>query len=541
MNKKGVFWAVPVLIVVAVLIGAIMLFSGDSILGVFLGFNLNIFAVAGLALIALTIMYAVPSALRGDFSNRKVAFLLMLLLVGGFIIALPNTGLIEMAGIGIPGGYIESPIFSYIKCEQCGSIDTTPVYTKDAGNKILNRPPITDAYEVTVFVPESVIGARKLLWAVCDEDNEADCLDKIENSPNEVNLNLLSSNYYVIPRQIDYKEKVIMSYQKRNIYLRYTDYPITYQLQFQRYCLREYSIKSGPLGAINTVDCKINFDKGEYISTDIKSILKDVEQISTDRVSQFSFQPNERRYYVDGFVTSPAPSLLLDYNNQDAWCRQDGTTAKIYKVNEVKVGAFTYKIASPDLSDLLDVKVGGCCPGHPLGDSVCGDDFTYKQITGSECGGFKTCGYPNPLPFGEKQTIEYQCVENKCQPIIKNVSCSSDYDCGDNQRCNLNTFTCEDIEIEEGGDPKPKAEKTDVCTAFWETPYVYSKETKDYGTWGYKKWLGLQPNTETETGVRCRTAGWVWIVGFGLVAVILLFVLLKPKKNPIPQKVIRRA
>lgn len=382
--------------------------------------------------------------------NKKgIAPLLMILLIGSIIIISYNYGYLSTGSLTGSGSYIERPVFKYVKCESLSGLKySEPLQISEQG-QWLNKPSVTDKYTVELTFPRDNIIGRRLEYYVCNSRSltASNCRLPDSRSFNKggIKQTVTNTGTFVIDN-IRPNEYVWVQYQKPYFLTWKGGSGATYKIGFIPYGLREYDVLSGSPNPLNPNDCEVPAESDSWrdrlLSTDVDKANEKIDKNVNERV----LQPNEVRWYVSGYLTSAAPSFMLTYKGKEAWCRSTGTSAEIYQINSVTLGSGTYKIASPDWSDNLGSET--CCPKSTRGDEVCGDNFQWKKINNAECGAFKSCGYPNFVPYSEKQLIKYSCVQGKCQSQIKEVECANDFDCKDsNQLCDLNSYTCVEANV----------------------------------------------------------------------------------------------
>jgi hypothetical protein len=376
--------------------------------------------------------------------KQAVAPLIILLLLGVGIFLLASNFNLKSLNLGDitggNGGYIERPIFYYIKCEatQGGLAHTDPVNIANAG-QFITPPTTSKSYSVSVTTPKIGISLQThwFKYSVCRSEINSQANCQIYNKETEIPQGLLSGNSQImnIP-DVTGTDHVYLKFEC-GVFSPGDCGGAQYQINWIPYGLRAYDVLTAPQGDINTNDCRIPDmpqTQDQVLRTDSAKASGYVSPNSNENV----FQPDERRWYVSGYVSSLSDSFVLTYQGKSAWCR-DG---KIYKINTITTTTGTYKIASPDYSDYLGSLT--CCPGITTGSGVCKSDGSgYESIQNSECGTFKSCGSPNPVSYSTQQTIQYSCVDGKCQSKITPVECSSSYDCKDaNKVCNTNTWKC---------------------------------------------------------------------------------------------------
>lgn len=392
--------------------------------------------------------------------NNKAMIPVMALVVLGIIafivysdtVALPHFSTASLTG---SGEYIERPVFKYVKCEAVDSLRKSEFSTVASDGWILPKPSVTNAYSVVLSVDrlDSFLGATTgyytLFYSICQSQLNSKDNCRVNNQKLSEGNSISVSNIYTIS-ELKPTEFVNVRLNKNYFFKDYTQTNyLKSQLSYIPYGLKEYDVLSGSPTPINKNDCEIPASADSWtdriLSTDSSKVSSQYSKVSKS-VNERVLQPEEVRWYVSGYVSSAGPSFKLTYKSQEAWCRTTGTNAEIYKINKVVVGSGTYKIASPDFSDLLGTET--CCPGQTRGTDVCQSDFTYKSIQGSECGAFKSCGSANWVPYSENQIIRYSCVSGTCKSETKEVECANGFDCKDsNQICDLNTFKCVEANV----------------------------------------------------------------------------------------------
>tara|TARA_Y100000034_G_scaffold131602_1_gene192707 strand:- start:355 stop:1794 length:1440 start_codon:yes stop_codon:yes gene_type:complete len=382
--------------------------------------------------------------------NKKGATQLLILftLVAGTITILGAMGYLDIASLIGSGNYIERPVFYYDKCEAVSDYDYTEPLTLATNGQWLNKPSVSSSYDVKLKVDDLPfsLGGVNFEYYVCNSKvlNSLNCRTPSNADEGGMEIPISYEGQEVIISNVRNNEYVWVQFQKS-----YSGFDKTassggsYQIGFVPYGIRQYNVISGSPNQINPNSCTYPSNQMDtLLSTNadkINSAYRGVDMGTSERV----LQPEEVRWYVAGYLTSASPSFVVDGNK---WCRPTGNTGELYAINEVTTLGGTYKIASADWSDYI--KSVNCCPQQTRGDEVCDDNFEWKKIRGNECGVFQSCGSPNWIPYDEGEIVKYNCVSGKCEKAIKQVECSSDYDCIDsNQICDLNSWICEDANV----------------------------------------------------------------------------------------------
>ena len=79
-NKKGIAITGMLIAFIAVIVGIIAFFVSATMRWTFIG----------IGIIGLTLIYVIPSAMKGEFTRAKAGFILIIILIGIFIIFMPR-------------------------------------------------------------------------------------------------------------------------------------------------------------------------------------------------------------------------------------------------------------------------------------------------------------------------------------------------------------------------------------------------------------------------------------------------------------------
>lgn len=456
------------------------------------------------------------------------------------LIAAAIIGLIILAGsVTIPrldtasftgsGQYIERPVFKFVKCEETSDIKFSAFTPIATSGEWLNKPSVSSSYNVNIQVisAPTTLGAAYIEYSVCNSQvNSAANCPRIYNQRfgNPTAGNGVKTGQTFQINNVGQREYVFVSYKKYLLFQTSNIGGLQSQIGWVPYGLRTYDVLSGSNAQLNPNDCTVPANDDSWKDRFIRSDSSKVPSAVSTTVNERTLQPEEVRWYVSGYLTSAAPSFALKYKNQDAWCRTTGTAAEIYKINTITVGSGTYKVASPDYSDYLGSE--RCCPGQTQGDQVCQSDFTWKQIGGSECSSFKSCGSPNWVPYSDAQLIKYSCVNGYCKSQTKNVECANDADCSDsNKVCDLNVYKCVNANVNLDGQIIETApDNIADCAKIGGTWRSEKSEKKKI--WNY---VGIG-DPEVVLNEYCDTGsawGWVSTLVFVIVLVLILIAVIK--------------
>ena len=458
---------------------------------------------------------------RRGITSLFLAIALILLVGAGIYFSGFNLASVGLQG---SGNYVERPIFYYDKCEAVGSYSYSTPITIPASATWTTKPTVTDHYDVQANIALGFGTATNFKYSICNSQFESQANCRIYNQVITIPATF-SQVYITTISNVRPTESVLLEAQ-RCLFGCSSTSGLTYQIGFQPYALREYNVLGGSPNPINPNDCTaISPDSSRIISTDVSKANSKLPTPSSI-VNQDVFQPNEVRWYLAGYLASAAPSFVLTYSGQNAWCQPTGTTGQIYKINTVQTSGGTYNIASADWSDSLGSV--GCCPGFTNGNQVCNSNFQYTSIQGSNPGPFGSCGSPNWVPYSANTLIKYSRDSNGvCQSQTQNVQCANDYDCKDsNQVCDLNSFKCVNANVNlQGQVIKTVADNTVACQQQGGT-WISSSVTNQVGTLCFFG-QGLC-SSQTTVNQYCsfgNQVNWFGLIILALIVIVIIFTL----------------
>lgn len=440
--------------------------------------------------------------------NKRGFVPIIAILIVGVIVAGLAYGVVDTGAItGSSSGYIERPIFKYVKCTAMSDLKYSSEMSIGSSGQWLTKPSVASSYRIIGKTPDKYPDntlTRYVEYSVCNSQVNSASNCKIYNSQ------ISTSNYAYAIEGIKGTEYVFLTYKTKGLFSASTKSGATYQIGFVPYGLREYDVLGGSGNAVNPNDCTIPSGADSWVDRFISSDSKKITATISKNVNEQTLQPEEERWYVSGYVSSAAESFILKYSNQDAWCKTTGQSAEIYKINTITLGSGTYKIASTDWNDKIGTEI--CCPGQVSGAKTCSSSFKWVETAGAECSSFKPCGSTNWVPYSEKTLIKYTCDNGFCKSQTKSVECANDFDCKDsNKICDLNGHTCEKANVNIDGQvietiPDNKADcdakdgkwitKTSHDRVWYNyvgigTPKVIVTEYCDTSKPNYLLWIGL--------------------------------------------------
>lgn len=417
--------------------------------------------------------------------------------------------------------YIERPSFAYVKCEPIGQSSDYTTTVKDSGSFVV--PPYeASSYQIKVFIPDTPFfnPPRKLIYKECPQKLVSSNCRTIEKTlstsdeKNWINLGTYSRDTYV------WVQLIVLSTPISD-----KGYKTEAQVTYEPYGLRRYGSLSG-VKLLNANSCQVSITEAWYDRI-INENLPGLDFDTSGNKNKEFLEPNEVTYYVEGFVTSPAPSIVLTYKGVDAWC-QNGIIRQINKVNTANN---IYYVASVDYSTELGREE--CCPGEKQGAYTCSNDYKWVLTENAECSLFKPCDGGDWAPdYGtEKQVARYSCVDGKCVKDTKKVECSHNSECASNEVCNINTWTC----IATGeGTPLPESVPDNIGECEGRGGTWVTKETENYKWYNY---IGIgEPAVVSESYCKFPMAWYYWVLIISLILLALIFIV--PRILPLVRRVL---
>ena len=142
--------------------------------------------------------------------QQETQLVVIISLVAMSITILSFAGLINPASILGSGDYIERPVFYYDKCEAIGAYDKSVDYALATAGQWVNRPSVTNAYDVIVSTPVTLgmlstgllpITGHRVEYYVCNSkvfsESNCDIYSKFITTGNPVTISNVRPNEYV--------------------------------------------------------------------------------------------------------------------------------------------------------------------------------------------------------------------------------------------------------------------------------------------------------------------------------------------------------
>lgn len=511
LNKKGSLSMLLILLVIAVIATVIF-----SIAFVFSN-TFKLYAI-GISIIIITLIYGFNSPVN----KQKSKVMIIGILLGTGFILIPALGIFQTI---IPtGNYIQAPTFYYYECNAASqpveSLHT--VLATGSSNGWITCPSNTDQCDLIVSQTEKTAWystERRLAYQICHASGSCDPV-KYEYSPQwlpwEKSLapsvrisNLLST------------DKVWVNYQARNLLLQWKDQPngAEWFQNYKPFILWKVDMFNGGRTEYTTVQQGCNFPStGNLINSVTNSIKQISEQSSTSNTNLPFYKT---RNFIGTYVPISTSNVnFVTYNGQQGYC----LNRQIFAITTVTTNDNTYQIVDSNFNTRLANSVT-CCPGETQTNQKCNSNFQWENIVNAECSAFKACAGADWMISSSKTLVRYNCIESKCVPETKQVSCTYNSDCGSNQVCDTKTYTCINVIP---GEIIPNKTITQDDTCKWYQEYL-TKSTTSY------KWYDIfKTNPQVTTTTGCYTSSIATII---IIGVILIFVLVgvivyyMPKKN----------
>lgn len=436
-NKKGFVLTIPILIAVVLLIVIILIFT-----------VINKFAIIGGGIMVLAFIFAIPAALQGEFTARKVIFLVFLFLIGGGIIAIPYLGILEMTAFPSGTGNLKLaiPHMASFRCEEVGAstgiVRTIPkggLYLSDTTigvhtNKITN---IELKISQSAWSAIAGLSSIRLVWEICDiQTGSCNTYDKAYNWWGVYDFPLSSLDLT--------KNTMNVWTEKGSLWLFWRGFikvgdigSISYDAE--KWGLRLYSTARDPAGEIIcSTSCDLDCPPQEYRNKLLYTTANSVYFYETAPYLE---------YWED---------ISYDLNQQGGATIYDEVTQKfcfsgtLYDAGIIKTDdgtTYVYPMTNTRI-------VKSCCPGAVIsivgGEKICQPDYTWltitkEQETGEDCiecisdincpgGGDTTC----QLIDSKYYTSGWRCGANKCcikEDMVEVECCPPDIGCAKDQTC----------------------------------------------------------------------------------------------------------
>ncbi len=466
----------------------------------------------------------------------NVFFIFLLVVSMGFLIYNSSVQAFNPTNVEILG----VPAYATLTCASTGTIDYAGGQ-KLGGDGVgwITAPENSVSFDIVLNYPERSFLERGIgvYLQQCDnsDTNMNDCdtefyydidgKDELINSPIDTNFD---SDRPVRVRIVRTTADTFRSVDD-------TDRAV-FDVRFVPYQLQRNDILQGGINFIGTDNC--------YLPTSIKEVEKAIiysedENAQNLFVPKASLEPNENYNYITGIISLFSNGAKELYNNQEAYCIQQGNTATMYSFMEVSTYDGTkYKIVDTNneiatgLECCNNLDYGGVsqCINNEL--VVVNIEEEYDEF-GNLVGAVTDiqCSLLNPCPTGKlvygsgSMSFEYDCINDVCQAVNLQIEeCALHSDCGVGEICV--DFTCQDS----GNMIIEDTHKNILdCSEFEYETEIFERAT----------FLGIPYGTPKATGeYQCKLKPtYAWGIGLGALLIFLgVAVAFRPKEYSNKQK-----
>ncbi|MAG47921.1 hypothetical protein CL617_04910 [archaeon] len=502
-NKKGI---APLLILVlagilltAILIGFV-LFSG-----------ITRWIIIGIGLMIATV-WLTGQAMRSKVTQPKIFIILILLGLSLFFVFGANVLQTTFNG----DRYVEIPYFASVECQQSGISKSFTGVIPTSGGWITDIfPENTNEWNILLFENQEAIFGSWLEYYICPTrsiTNNCRHIDEFYQKMAAVDPRSLGD--------ISINEHVWVQKQKHNFagFGRDEHSGGEYKVTYKPFKL----IRDDPLrGARQEIsdNCRISI-------TDSSWQKRITSHIGTTDIDTWGNKNplNPGDFY--NYITANVVAVIEGSTQSGGWCIFENNIANIFEIE-----SFTTADGNNYNRVNFDNKIttNECCNGEVYPDGRICDNGKFISVEEKECTTRADCGITEwhyELGDPNTQVSRAICTQNKCSFNTMKVDCTSDTQCGTNQFCSRNTFTCE-----KSGDPGvvPPPGGKEECRFF--ENFVMEEKV----TYRWYNFLGMGEPERTPVN-KCVTAGWLWGSISGIVIIVLGTVAILSFRKPIKRK-----
>lgn len=459
--------------------------------------------VAGIGLIVLTFMYAVPAALSGKFTKQKAWFVIGLIGVGAVLVFLGSGIVLNQAFGGT--GTVYYPQYGNMECrlaaadynlyEKTGQ--TTPITIKCGDNM--------NAY--TNFCKFQISFKGSNILSVFDNVKFETC-NNAGNCKYISGTKTLSGYFDVYSINLDTNQDGYLDSADGDIYSTIKITPgsgwfssTTYDVRVLGNAYRMYDTQGNGYVTTYAQGCVLSAAPSNLHETVIPSKLN--YQDSSNQIP-FGGVVN----YVWG-ITPGITSNVIQHNSKWVYIE--------------KAGFYSPILTSPDGYNYVDWHQQipdatiQCVPSNVFN---CNSDATLRttpsqNVEGQDCSLIRGVNPNDFLKASTGQCCKFSCVNNK----IVTSECQTCVTCAAGTTYNAQTNSCVNP-IDTGN----QNINNGICNTPFETPVTVNS---------YKTFWGIQYGSPTQTAT-CQTAGWIYAVILGAVVIIIVIiyvVTMKPTKK----------
>lgn len=454
-----------------------------------------------------------------------IGFLVLIGLVIGIIFA---TGILNVA-ISTPSGiYVQAPTFYYYECNAASEpVESTHVsLTSGSTNGWVKCPSNTDTCDLWISQTETTkwySSNRRIVYQICHAGGSCD--PQVFTQANSFILSQKKVPSVHIPNLLT-NDKVWIDYQRSKLLGGWELQPngAEWYNNYKPFILWKTDMFGGGRTEYTSIEQGCNFPSGDVPNL-LNSMTNSLKQINSQSSTSNSNLPfYKTRNFIGTYVPISTSNVnFVTYNGKTGYC----LNRQVFAITSAVTNGATYQIVDSNFNTRLANSVT-CCPGENEPTRTCTSDFTWqdKDLPGS-CSAFKACEGADWEPSGSKQLIRYNCVNSRCVSETKNVECTRNSDCGNNQICDTSNYKCINVEP---GTVTCLANQTlingkcvdisDNKECKWYQTKITST-SKDYGFLYYRFFTN---NPKISTTESCKTSNFLYVII--ILGVVLFFVLI---------------
>lgn len=376
---------------------------------------------------------------RKQWNNRGQFFILAVVILGALGLGGLLYSVLPVGSVVNSGDYIQAPYYGTVSCAALPGGDLSFTNDLSSNGQWLDLPTNTKSWTITLHKnTNSVLTTYGFEYYVCPQKNiisnceHFDWLAGASSDQSDKSFTVSSKKFVWAQKQ---------SQGINTLFKRSGSSGGTYEVSYTAYGLLRTDATRGGQQYLNPADstagCTVPYSDVSWENRILSASGVSGLTTATSR----DLQPEEKFNYISGTITKLAAGNVQTYKGSSAYCVYANGQANLYPISQVQTPQATYNIV-----DTQGASIGTeiCCPGDNLPDKTCGSNFQWIATANSQC------SITNPCEGTEwradltntKQAIKYACVSGSCQAQTKAVECTVSSQCGTNQYCDPNSFTC---------------------------------------------------------------------------------------------------
>lgn len=444
-----------------------------------------------------------------------ISVIVGILLISGIFAVLYFSGNLQSSVNSPSGTYIQAPTFYYYECSPASQpVESTHVnLNTGSSNGWITCPSNTDTCDLWISQTEQTAWYslnRRIVYQIC-HNNGNNCDNQVYTTSDYFSLSNANVPSVHISNLL-ITDRVYVNYQYQNLLFQWIDKgnSAEWYQTYKPFILWKVDMFGGGRTEYTSISQGCNFNSGD-VGNLLNSITNSIKQINTQTSSSSTNLPfYQTRNFIGTYVPiSTANVNFVTYNGQDGYC----LNRQVFAITTATTNDNTYQIVDSNFNTLLANSVT-CCPGETQPNQKCGDDFQWHDIATAQCSAFSPCAGADWSPDGAKQLIRYNCVNSKCVSETKQVECTSNSDCGNNQICDTSNYVC--VNAGTGGVIGGGGNESNC--KWYQDSYVTSQKVCSFLFFGCEE--------KPKSG--CTTASWIFwtIIIFAVSFVIGIFILI---------------